>query len=211
MVPYNYGKAVQDQEFERTGSLNSPPTVLLIALTKLSADHERKGSHIAESVRLMITKNLRLRKKYTHPGAEHDRLYESSYTHRGSDDRCDIGCDSTSPPLLRRLRRELDPDEPVVHYGLIASADQLIKDAIARDRLIKEHDILCFEMEAAGLMNDFPCVVIRGICDYSDSHKNDAWQGYAAVTAESYAKELLGIIPEHQVARTQTATAEMGE
>ena len=211
VVPYNFGKAVQDREFERTGSLNSPPTVLLTALTKLSADHERKGSHITESVRLIITKNPRLREKYQHPGAEHDRLYESSYTHRGGDYGCEIGCDSTSPPLLRRLRRELDPDEPVVHYGLIASADKLMKDAIARDRLIKEHDILCFEMEAAGLMNNFPCVVIRGICDYSDSHKNDAWQGYAAVSAASYAKELLGIIPKHQIAHTQTATAEMGE
>ena len=57
-----------------------------------------------------------------------------------------------------------------------------MKDAVTRDRRIKEHDALCFEMEAAGLMNDFPCVMIRGICDYSDSHKNDAWQGYAAVT-----------------------------
>lgn len=86
-----------------------------------------------------------------------------------------------------------------------------MKDVIARDRLIKEHDILCFKMEAAGLMNNFPCVVIRGICDYSDSHKNDTWQGYAAVSAASYAKELLGIIPKHQIAHTQTATAEMGE
>ena len=209
VVPYNFGKAAQDREFERTGSLNSPPTVLSTPLTKLSADYERKGSHIAHSVRLMITKNPRLREKYQHPGAEHDRLYESTYTHHGGDDRCVIGCDSTSPPLVRRSRRDLDPDERVVHYGLIAFADQLMKDAIARDRLIKEHDILCFEMEAAGLMNDFPCVVIRGICDYSDSHKNDAWQGYAAVTAALYAKELLGIISEHRIARTQTATAEM--
>ena len=98
-----------------------------------------------------------------------------------------------------------------MHYGLIASADQLIKDAIARDRLTKEHDVLCFEMEAAGLKNNFPCVVIRGIRDYSDSHKNDMWQGYAAVTAASYAKELLRMIPEHQIAGTQKATAEMGE
>ena len=211
VVPYNFGKAVQDQEFERTGSLNSPPTVLLTALTKLSADHERKGNHIAESVRLIMTKNPRLRGKYQYPGVEHDRLYDSSYTHRERDGRCEIYCDSTSPPLLRRPLRELDPDEPVVHYGLIASADKLMKDAIARDRLIKEHDILCFEMEAAGLMNDFPCVVIRGICDYSDSHKNDAWQGYAAVTAASYAKELLNVIAKHDVARTQTATAEIGE
>jgi len=84
-----------------------------------------------------------------------------------------------------------------------------MKDAIARDRLIKEFDVLCFEMEAAGLMNNFPCVVIRGICDYSDSHKNDAWQGYTAATAASYAKELLSIIPKSQIANTQIATAEM--
>ena len=211
VVPYNFGKAVQDQEFEQTGSLNSPPTVLLTALTKLSADHERKGNNIAESVRLIMTKNPRLREKYQHPGVEHDRLYDSSYIHRGGDDRCEICCDSTSPPQLRRPRRELDPDDPVVHYGLIASADTLMKDAIARDRMIKEHDILCFEMEAAGLLNDFPCVVIRGICDYSDSHKNDVWQGYAAATAASYAKKLLEITPKHHVARIQTATTEMGK
>ena len=211
VVPYNFGKAIQDQEFERTGSLNSPPTVLLTALNKLSVHYERKGSRIAESVQMMITKNPRLRGKYQHPGAEYDKLYDSSYTHRGGDHRCDIGCDSASPPVLLRPRRELDPDEPVVHYGLIASADQLMKDAITRNRLTKEHDVLCFEMEAAGLMNDFPCVVIRGICDYSDSHKNDIWQGYAAVTAASYAKELLRMIPEHQIAGTQKATAEIGE
>ena len=55
VVPYNFGKAIQDQEFERTGSLNSPPTVLLTALNKLSVHHERKGSRIAESVQMMIT------------------------------------------------------------------------------------------------------------------------------------------------------------
>ena len=43
-------------------------------------------------------------------------------------------------------------------------------------------------------MSDFPCVVIRGICDYSDSHKNDAWQGYAAATAAVFAREVLYIL-----------------
>lgn len=49
-----------------------------------------------------------------------------------------------------------------------------MKDVIARDRLIKEYNILYFEMKAIGLINNFPCVVIRDICDYSNSHKNDA-------------------------------------
>jgi nucleoside phosphorylase len=66
-----------------------------------------------------------------------------------------------------------------------------MKDAMLRDKLAKEHEVLCFEMEAAGLMNHFPCLVIRGICDYSDTHKNKNWQGYAAMTAAAYAKDFL--------------------
>ena len=65
--------------------------------------------------------------------------------------------------------------------------------------------MLCFEMEAAGLMNNFPCLVVRGICDYADSHKNKQWQPYAAATAAAYAKELLSVIPSAEVAEIRTA------
>ncbi|KAL7918284.1 hypothetical protein ACQKWADRAFT_304609 [Trichoderma austrokoningii] len=85
-----------------------------------------------------------------------------------------------------------------IHYGVIASADQVKKNAIIRDQLALQHEVLCFEMEAAGLMNEFPCLVIRGICDYSDAHKNDDWQGYAAMTAAAYAKSFLNRLrPNH--------------
>lgn len=50
-------------------------------------------------------------------------------------------------------------------------------------------------MEAAGLMLDFLCIVIRGVCDYADSYKNKQWQGYAALAAALYIKELLGYVP----------------
>lgn len=81
----------------------------------------------------------------------------------------------------------------LVHYGLIASGNQVIKDSKYRDKLNKDlgGNVLCVEMEAAGIVNSFPCLVIRGICDYSDSHKNEAWQEHAAVVAAAYAKELL--------------------
>jgi hypothetical protein len=46
-------------------------------------------------------------------------------------------------------------------------------------------------MEGAGIMNSFPCLIIRGICDYADSHKNKQWQNYAAAVAAAYAKLLL--------------------
>jgi nucleoside phosphorylase len=86
----------------------------------------------------------------------------------------------------------------VAHYGTIASGNQVVKDATVRDQLGREFNALCVEMEAAGLMNDFPCIVIRGICDYADSHKNDGWQKYAAITAAAYAKELLAHISPEQ-------------
>lgn len=53
-------------------------------------------------------------------------------------------------------------------------------------------------------MNSYPCIVIRGICDYADSHKNDDWQPYAAAAAAAYAKELLAIIPVAEITKTRT-------
>jgi hypothetical protein len=97
---------------------------------------------------------------------------------------------------------ELNPD---VDHGLIASADKLTKDAIVRDEFAAHRDILCFETEAAGLMNHFPCLVIRGIINYSDSHKNNTWEGYAAMVAAAYAKDLL----LHQIAPQQVKRQEL--
>ncbi|KAI8205549.1 Pfs, NB-ARC and Ankyrin domain protein [Colletotrichum sp. SAR 10_86] len=84
---------------------------------------------------------------------------------------------------------------PEIHYGLIASGDRVIKSTANRNEIIQNvGDVLCFEMEAAGLMTEFPCIVIRGISDYADSHKNDDWQHYAAATAAACTKELLGYV-----------------
>jgi nucleoside phosphorylase len=74
-----------------------------------------------------------------------------------------------------------------------------MKNAEIRDSLAKEAGVLCFEMEAAGLQDHFPCLVIRGICDYSDTHKNDQWHEYAAISAAAYAKDLLNRIPPSKV------------
>lgn len=103
-------------------------------------------------------------------------------------------------------------DGPQAHYGLIASGNQVMKDGLTRDRLAKELGVICFEMEAAGLMDHFPCLVIRGICDYADSHKNKRWQKYAAMTAAACAKELfVDGIPEARVADVPTAKEELAE
>jgi nucleoside phosphorylase len=99
----------------------------------------------------------------------------------------------------------------VVHYGVIASGNELIKNAAERDRLGEELGAKCVEMEAAGLMNDFPCIVIRGVCDYADAHKNDVWQKYAATTAAAFAKELLSVVWPTKVAVAKHAADLMSE
>ncbi|EWY79879.1 hypothetical protein FOYG_16944 [Fusarium oxysporum NRRL 32931] len=102
------------------------------------------------------------------------------------------------PKYLRRKLRDMR-----VHYGLIASGNQVIKDATIRDRLTKDlgGHVLCVEMEAAGLAYNFPCIVIRRICDYADSHKNKDWQEHAAAVAAAFAKEFLQCIQPGDVDR----------
>jgi nucleoside phosphorylase len=195
VIYYEFGKTIQNRQFERTGALDAPPLMLLMALSVIGARHERKGHRIAESVSKMIERNPRLRRKYQRPEPRTDRLYKSSFIHPDPENTCEEICGVEAVHLIPRTERAADEDDPAVHYGLIASADRLMKDAQVRDTLARNEGVLCFEMEAAGLMDHFPCVVIRGICDYSDTHKNDTWQGYAAATAAAYAKELLDVIP----------------
>jgi nucleoside phosphorylase len=93
----------------------------------------------------------------------------------------------------------------VVHRGTIAAGELVIKNGELRDELARQYGILCFEMEAAGALADFPCLVIRGISDYSDSHKNDRWHGYAAAAAAAYARELFFHMPVDEVKQCKIA------
>jgi nucleoside phosphorylase len=189
VVQWDYGKMEKDGVFRRTGTLNKPPRPLLGAVQALKAKHRRKGSEVPRHLEEMLVNNPVMAMEYGHQGQEHDELFEASYSHP-SGDTCDQ-CDRSR--LVQRLPKRKD-DQPKIHYGNIASGDEVVKDGPTRDRIAKEEGILCFEMEAAGLMDAFPCVVIRGVCDYADSHKNKRWQPYASAMAACYAKELLGVV-----------------
>jgi nucleoside phosphorylase len=205
VIQYDFGKTVQEGRFTRTGSLNRPPDVLLAALANLQAKHLMEGHELSRYLSEMVMRYPNMRTQFTHPGTQHDLLYKAEYDHQGNDATC-LHCDASR--LVDRNPR--DSEIPVVHYGLIASGNQVMRHGGTRDRLRRELDVLCFEMEAAGLMDRFPCLVIRGICDYADSHKNKCWQAYAAATAAAYAKELLGVIAGDEVAETRRV-AETGE
>jgi nucleoside phosphorylase len=197
---YDFGKTRPGQDFQDTGFLNQPPTVLRAAVNGLMAQYEDEGHRLEEAVNEILEKKPRLRMKYKRPQPSTDKLYQARVIHPlNNSSSCVTVCGDDPSKLVPRLQRTEDEDNPTIHYGLIASANQLMKDAFVRDTLATKKNVLCFEMEAAGLMNHFPCLVIRGICDYSDSHKNKEWQGYAAMAAAAYAKDLLRQITPSRV------------
>ncbi|KAL4790466.1 nucleoside phosphorylase domain-containing protein [Aspergillus venezuelensis] len=103
---------------------------------------------------------------------------------------------------LRLRDVALDGDNTVQLFrGVIGLGEQVMKYAQTRDEIAQREDILCYEMEAIGIMEVAPCLSIRGISDYSDGHKNDDWQLYASLAAATCARELLLSLPAQVVAR----------
>ncbi|KAM0466481.1 hypothetical protein ACHAP7_012209 [Fusarium lateritium] len=205
IIQHDRGKILSQGSFERTGSLNAPPTLLLAALARLEAAHYIEDSKVPEFLAQLVEKiPKRTKSKFTYQGAANDRLYQADYDHIDPESlRCDK-CDETKTVC----RENRDDNDPVFHYGIVASGNQVIKDGKTRERLSREYGALCFEMEAAGLY-DFPCLVIRGICDYADSHKNKVWQEYAAATAAAFAKELLHYVAPEQVLKEEKLLTEL--
>ncbi|MCJ1332752.1 hypothetical protein MMC10_009446 [Thelotrema lepadinum] len=188
---YTLGRNKQNQVLEPTKSLNSPPDALLYATQQLNTRHKLSGHHIEETIE-RLKSNSRLEKDLRKPGS--DVLFQPWYLHSDQDIDCEqLGCFSHER-VVQRPERDSKDDIPAIHYGIVASGEQLMMNAEERDRLSAEKGLLCFEMEAAGLMDLLPSLVIRGICDYSDLHKNYDWQGYAAAAAAAYAKELLELL-----------------
>jgi nucleoside phosphorylase len=203
-IQYDHGIALEGG-FRRTGCLVRPPTVLLNASQDLSRVQRIQEDDLLVPHLRRINTNLPGLRTYRYPGADKDHLYKPDYSHVNAD----LSCEKCACDPRQRVDRSADiesDDEDydrkvriVVHRGTIAAGERVVKDGQLRDRLAKEHDALCFEMEAAGVMNDFPCLVVRGISDYADSHKNYRWQGYASATAAAYARQLFFHMPVDEV------------
>ena len=208
MIQYDFGKAMQkgnSLEFVRKGHLNKPPAVLLGAVRSMQADAMMEPTSFHRHYDEMLEKYPTMIMEYHRP--ETDRLYTSKHIHKGATPDC---AQCSDEELVNRKPRDVS----IVHCGLIGSANQVLKNAIQRDDLYAKEKIVCFEMEAAGLMDEFSCIVIRGICgkfstskeslwlrvlDYCDSHKSNHWQPYSSAIASAFGKELLSKIPSTAV------------
>lgn len=150
--------------------------------------------------------------KWSHPKVD-DVVFKASYIHKHSDytplgmcscfggaspDQiceealeadCDgLGCDKGQ---IIRHREVLEAIPTSIHIGPVVSADTVMKSGQHRDEIVKKEKAIGFEMEGAGVWDNIPCIIIKGVCDYADSHKNKLWQAYAAATGASVMKAFL--------------------
>ncbi|KAL2848393.1 hypothetical protein BJY01DRAFT_233960 [Aspergillus pseudoustus] len=192
VIQYDMGKARENGLFTPSGFLHPPPRLIMTALGKLRSDPYSSQTPLQEFLREVAA----CRREYRYPGRGHDWLFRSEYHHVPHQETCKHCDKGKLHGRELRLGQSYESFHPQIHYGTIASGNSVMRDAELRDYWAEERKVLCFEMEAAGIVNTMPCLVIRGICDYADSHKNKVFQNYAAAAAASYAKLLLSNVKD---------------
>jgi nucleoside phosphorylase len=215
LVQYDFGRQFPNNRFERKDTVLDnvprPTPKIRAALAKLQTEQGQDWLQNGTSKHLGELRQ-RLSSMITYPGATEDRLFRSTYPHKhhepsecaicakgdGRGNICDeavvMSCEELKccDQELVRDRRLSRPYNPVVHFGLIASGDTVMKSGEDRDGIATRDRIIAFEMEGAGVWEKFPgSLVIKGICDYADSHKSKKWQNYAAATAAAVTKAFL--------------------
>ncbi|QPC63184.1 hypothetical protein HYE67_005415 [Fusarium culmorum] len=164
-----------------------------------------------------VAKKKRRKADYQYPGTNEDKLYPTTYAHRHRKgcsvcDDPNAFCESASKALCTEIgcdpayltgRERLEEDvpgggfRPKVFIGRIGSGNTVMKSGADRDQIAAQHNLIAFEMEGAGAWDEVPCIVVKGICDYADGHKNKVWQDFAAATAAAVTKAILGQYTAH--------------
>ena len=200
-VYHDRGRFNAGSHFEMVGTMQNPDWRLTNALGILMSDHEFGRSNFEDQL-------MRLRgdKRFTHPGLEQDKLFRATYDHISEYGSNCIACDSKQ--LVQRPHRTEDTKNKLVfHRGRIATGNAVIRDGNLRDQIsMRCGGALCVEMEAAGVDVNRRCLVIRGISDYADSHKNDTWNFFAAGNAAAFTRELLCQVQPDMIKKIEEVT-----
>ncbi|KAJ1323426.1 adenosylhomocysteine nucleosidase [Microdochium nivale] len=189
VIQHDFGKEIRDGQFQNTATVCTPPTRAKVAITALRAEYDVNGSRVPAILDALSERKPTMA-RYTTNASLTDKLYADDYEHPEGYDGCEF-CDTSKC----QIRPDRADSKPRIHFGTIASGNKVVKNARLRNELGQRYSALCLEMEGAALKgNDIPFLVIRGICDYADSHKNKQWQPYAAATAAACAAEFLSFL-----------------
>ncbi|KAG9524203.1 purine and uridine phosphorylase, partial [Aureobasidium melanogenum] len=221
VVEFDFGKRYPDRfekKRDPKDTLSRPNTEIRALLNKLETLSVRQ--RMEKTILQNLARLQEKIHTASYPGAEHDRLFVATCRHMHRQDTPSHGCwtcanaQLTNDPICdealesdcdalgcnglvvlensaRGARLASENPAPLVHIGTIGSANMVMKSGEHRDAIARENNIIAFEMEGSGVWDNLPCIVIKGVCDYADSHKNKMWQDYAAATAASAAKAFL--------------------
>ncbi|KAL2847246.1 putative kinesin light chain [Aspergillus pseudoustus] len=212
VIEYDFGRQYPGGFQRKTGvkdTLGRPGREIRALLNGLRAENARR--ELQDQAQQYLYSLQQSGMKWCHPGVD-DILFKACYLHKHYSD-ASTGCscfESLSPDhiceeALGKDCNELDCDQgqqvqrreiaeavwTSIYIGPIASADTVMKSGQHRDEIVKREKVIGFDMEGAGVWDNVPCIIIKGVCDYADSHKSKVWQAYAAATGASVAKGFL--------------------
>ncbi|PCG88442.1 hypothetical protein PENOC_110990 [Penicillium occitanis (nom. inval.)] len=213
VIEYDFGRQYPGGFQRKTGlkdTLGRPSREVRTLLNGLRA--ENALSELENQAQQYLHTLQQTGTKWHHPMIN-DILYQASYLHKHSDyastagcscfggdlpdqiceealgKDCDnLGCDKSQQARCRESSKDIRTS---IYIGPIASADTVMKSGLHRDELARKEKVIGFEMEGAGVWDNISCIIIKGVCDYADSHKSKLWQAYAAATGASAAKAFL--------------------
>ncbi|KAJ0418428.1 hypothetical protein BJY00DRAFT_287767 [Aspergillus carlsbadensis] len=211
VVQYDFGRQYPgrfEKKIEVKDTLGRPNQAIRALLANLQARRSRNS--LQEKLSRHLQTLQESQPDWHYPTSVDDFLFKASYQHKHYNQEATCSClDSTSEDIcktavhssctllgcdlaqVRRCRPSTEHDSPRVHIGMVASADTVMKSGEHRDRLVESEGVVGFEMEGAGVWDNISCIIIKGVCDYADSHKNKAWQLYGAATGAAAAKAFL--------------------
>ncbi|GES66437.1 hypothetical protein ATETN484_0015000300 [Aspergillus terreus] len=213
VIEYDFGRQYRGGLMRKTGvkdTLGRPNREIQSLLAGLQPQQSRRDfrAKMVQHLRIIQTAQPR----WSQPSSADDVLFEASYQHKHyrsgsprlcccfddtSDDVCQEALDTSCTLLgcaqdrICRRRDYMEDCSPTIRIGTVASADTVMKSGEHRDDLAKAEGVVGFEMEGAGVWNNISSIIIKGVCDYADSHKNKTWQAYAAATGAATAKAFL--------------------
>ncbi|KAJ5379376.1 hypothetical protein N7509_012495 [Penicillium cosmopolitanum] len=220
IVQYDFGRQFPDTFLSKAGPevVARPRPEIRGMLAKLKGMQGQKRLETKLCQYLRVLQDRLGPKRAGYPGIDKDELFCSTYQHKhrnraackicsacggGTESVCkeareltcqQLGCQKGLLVPRKRLQEASmrgRPPEAKVRFGFVGSGDTVMKSGQHRDEIATRHNLIALEMEASGVWDNLPCLVIKGVCDYADSHKNKYWQNYAAATAAACMKAVL--------------------
>ncbi|KAJ4860159.1 WD domain, g-beta repeat domain-containing protein [Trichoderma breve] len=218
VIQYDYGRQYHDDFKARDttedilGRPNKDIRGLVTFLeTELARERlEKRAAVFLKQIQDLPPKGNRRRADiYKYPGASSDRLFEANYRHKHYlSPQCScakVGCDDQHIIKRRRLDTNRASEQqdfgeesqtPSIFIGRFGSSGTVVKSGKHRDEIAKHYGVLAFETEAAGVWDELPCIIVKGVSNYADGHGSKHWQDFAAATAACVAKALVEQYPK---------------